>query len=160
MSKLQRILLVLLTVFCCIGCDQATKAVAHERLPRGEVVSLAGDTVRLQYAENRGAFLSLGDRLSEGWRTLLLVDLVAVFLALLLRHLLRSATMAPRSRFALSLVCGGGIGNLIDRAVRDGYVVDFLNCGVGGLRTGIFNVADVAITTGAVVLLVGGFAKR
>jgi len=49
---------------------------------------------------------------------------------------------------------GGGASNLIDRASR-GHVVDFLNLGVGSLRTGIFNVADVAVLLGAVLIVVG-----
>jgi signal peptidase II len=55
----------------------------------------------------------------------------------------------------VTLILGGGIGNLIDRLVNDGHVVDFLNIGIGGLRTGVFNVADVAIMAGPVLLLVG-----
>src|SRR5687768_7175296 len=53
----------------------------------------------------------------------------------------------------LALMVGGGLGNLIDRLINDGRVVDFLNVGIGPLRTGIFNVADLAITAGAVALL-------
>lgn len=49
---------------------------------------------------------------------------------------------------ALALICGGGIGNLIDRVRFDGHVTDFLNLGVGSIRTGIFNVADMALMIG------------
>ena len=52
---------------------------------------------------------------------------------------------------ALSLVCGGGLGNLIDRIRFDGHVTDFLNVGVGSVRTGIFNVADMALMVGMVL---------
>jgi signal peptidase II len=54
---------------------------------------------------------------------------------------------------AVSLFIAGGVGNLIDRILHDGTVVDFLNVGIGSLRTGIFNVADVAIMGGAALLL-------
>lgn len=64
----------------------------------------------------------------------------------------------PRSEFlGLSLILGGGLGNLIDRLLRDGHVTDFLNVGFGSLRTGIFNVADAAITTGALLVLAAAF---
>jgi signal peptidase II len=53
---------------------------------------------------------------------------------------------------------GGGIGNLIDRALHQGAVVDFMNVGLGNLRTGIFNVADVALTGGAIALALWGLA--
>jgi signal peptidase II len=60
---------------------------------------------------------------------------------------------------ALSLICGGGCGNLIDRIAHGGYVIDFLNVGVGGLRTGIFNIADMAIMAGALLMVLPS-AKR
>jgi signal peptidase II len=158
MTPWRRALLVVLVVASCIGCDQATKAAAVEHLPRGEVLSLASDTLRLQYAENRGAFLGLGERLPDRWRPWLLTWSVGAVLAGLLAYLL--AARAPRSWLALSLICGGGLGNLADRVLRDGTVVDFLVVGVGPVRTGIFNVADLAITTGAVALLVAGLVGR
>jgi signal peptidase II len=68
--------------------------------------------------------------------------------------------MPARSLIACSLICGGGIGNLIDRVARSGYVVDFLNCGIGRLRTGIFNAADFAITLGVVMLVIASFTRR
>src|SRR6185437_669837 len=54
---------------------------------------------------------------------------------------------------ALALVAGGGISNLIDRLLYDGRVTDFLNVGIGSLRTGIFNLADMAILAGALLLV-------
>lgn len=54
---------------------------------------------------------------------------------------------------AWSLVLSGGLGNLVDRIINDGRMIDFMNIGIGSLRTGIFNVADVYITVGVVVLV-------
>ncbi len=54
----------------------------------------------------------------------------------------------PLSVIAWSLVLSGGIGNLLDRLLHDGRVIDFMNVGIGSLRTGIFNVADVCIMIG------------
>jgi signal peptidase II len=152
--------LVLLTVLVCVGCDQASKAVATRHLAPDRVVSLAGDAVRLQYAQNRGAFLSLGDHLPERERAIVLTGAVGIFLAGFLAYLLCASRMPARSLIACSLICGGGIGNLIDRVARSGYVVDFLNCGMGRLRTGIFNVADFAITLGVVMLVIASFTRR
>lgn len=53
---------------------------------------------------------------------------------------------------AWSLVLGGGLGNLVDRIMNDGRVIDFMDIGIGSLRTGIFNVADVCITIGVLLL--------
>jgi len=63
-------------------------------------------------------------------------------------------------RLAVTLVVGGGFGNVIDRIVNNGGVVDFLNVSIGSLRTGIFNVADMAIMLGAEVLLLSMTTAR
>ena len=60
MARFIQIVVVAITLLSCVGCDQATKAVAKEYLPRNEVLSFARDTFRLQYTENKGAFLSIG----------------------------------------------------------------------------------------------------
>lgn len=53
---------------------------------------------------------------------------------------------------ALSYILAGGVGNLIDRVTNNGLVIDFINLGFGPLRTGVFNVADIAVTFGAIAL--------
>ena len=148
----RRIILALLVIAACIASDQATKLLAKRYLIPGETISFAADTVRLQYAENSGAFLSLGSSLSEPWRHLVFTVLVGLFLLGLLFYTLFNGALATNHALFLSLVCAGGISNVIDRIAYDGSVVDFLNMGIGPLRTGIFNVADMAITTGAILL--------
>jgi signal peptidase II len=54
----------------------------------------------------------------------------------------------------LLLVASGGMGNLLDRLFNHGAVRDFMNLGIGPIRTGVFNVADVLIVTGAVLFLI------
>jgi signal peptidase II len=61
---------------------------------------------------------------------------------------------------ALSLFLGGGVSNFYDRATNSGAVIDFLNIGVGSFRTGIFNVADMAIMLGAAILLFVSFKQQ
>lgn len=152
MELRRRVLLVLLVVFTCVGCDQATKRIALDCLPRAEPLRFAGDTLRLQVVENRGAFLGLGDELPEPVRELVLGWLVGACLAGFLVYLLRARGWSGASLAAGALIVGGGLGNLVDRLARSGYVLDFVNCGIGSLRTGIFNVADVALTLGVVLL--------
>ena len=152
MSAAPRFFLILLVNATCIVCDQATKLIAKQYLQPGAIFSFAGDMFRLQYAENTGAFLSLGSSLPESWRHITFTVLVGIFLAALLLYTIFSGTLPPSQFFCLSLLCGGGLSNLIDRIVYDGSVVDFLNVGIGPLRTGIFNVADMAITTAAILL--------
>lgn len=141
----------------CVGCDQVTKEVARRHLPDAGRQSFFGDTVRFEYAENPGAFLSLGSDWPEVFRVWLLPVVTAGMLAALCTFLLLKQRL-PRSEFlGLSLILGGGLGNLIDRLLRDGHVTDFLNLGVGSVRTGIFNVADAAITAGALLVLAAAF---
>jgi signal peptidase II len=152
-------LFVFLVLTACIVCDQATKFIAKEYLKPRAPISFAGDLFRLQYAENTGAFLSLGSTLPEHLRQWIFTVLVGVFLFGLLLFLLFSRELSSSHVTYLALVCGGGLSNLIDRVVYDGRVVDFLNVGIGPLRTGIFNVADMAITAGALLLAIDSFRK-
>lgn len=153
MSRVKQIIVVAVVLLACVGADQATKAVARERLPRYEVMSFLGDTVRIQYAENRGAFLGMGAALSEKARTIIFVTGIGAVVAGILTYILLVPASSLLITAALSLIAAGGLGNLIDRVVLGGYVVDFLNIGIGPVRTGIFNVADVAITAGALLLI-------
>ena len=140
------IVLILLT----IGCDRVTKHLATTRLAAQPVQSFLRDTFRLEYAENTGAFLSLGSTLPDQVRTGLLTFGVAIGLILV-------AILAVKKRWTgiplagAALIWAGGVSYLVDRAMR-GSVVDFMNLGLGSLRTGIFNVADVAIMAGAIMI--------
>jgi signal peptidase II len=154
MARFIQIVVVAITLLTCVGCDQATKAVAKEHLPRNEVMSFARNTFRLQYAENKGAFLSIGASLPENARGLLFTVGIGVIVFGILGYLLFAPALPHATTVALSLIAGGGLSNLIDRIAHGGYVIDFLNIGLGGLRTGIFNIADVAIMVGAISLIV------
>lgn len=140
-----------LVMLSCISCDQATKALARDGLV-GRTISFLGDAVRLEYAENTGAFLSLGASLPSRTRTLLFVGGTSLIVLGLLVALARYRQASMTGAFGLALLAGGAVGNLIDRVAYGGAVVDFVSVGVGSFRTGIFNLADVSITLG--VLLV------
>jgi signal peptidase II len=159
MKRLRYVLLVVATIVWCVGCDQATKSVAKERLPRGDVISVFNDAVRFVYAENPGGFLGLGASLPRHVRAPLFTFGVFAIVVAALVGLLVSPPLAVPARLGLALVCGGGASNLIDRIMHDGYVIDFLNVGVGGLRTGIFNIADMAIVFGALLVVVQAPAR-
>jgi signal peptidase II len=145
--------MVALTLFCCVGCDQVSKSAARAFLEPGVMRSLFADSLRLQLVNNPGSFLSLGASLPQSWRFMLFTGAVAALLLGLLCAAL-FARRLDRTRFiALALVAGGGISNLIDRLVFQGQVTDFLNVGIGSLRTGIFNVADMTILAGAALMV-------
>jgi len=150
MKKIKILALVLLA---CLILDQSTKYIARHYLEGRGVYSYAGDTFRLVYSENTGAFLGLGASLPERVRTFIFSGLVTLFLAGFLVYTLRSHHVTRTGFIASALIIGGGLGNLIDRLVNNGAVMDFMNVGIGSLRTGIFNIADMAIMLGAVLLL-------
>jgi signal peptidase II len=123
-------------------------------LHSGFTESLFSDSLRLQLTENPGSFLSLGASLPEHLRFTLFTATVAVILVGLVCAALFARRLSTARFVALALVAGGGISNLIDRLLYDGRVTDFLNVGIGSLRTGIFNLADMAILAGALLLVV------
>jgi signal peptidase II len=142
-------LVLLLTVGGTIACDRVTKHVASTTLAGTQSRSFLADTVRLHYVENTGGFLSLGADLPPAVRTgLFTIVSGAMLLVLVVAGIRLRWTGWPL--LALAFFTAGGASNWIDRATR-GSVIDFLNVGVGPLRTGIFNVADVAIMAGVVM---------
>ena len=153
MPRLKRLLVILLLILACVGCDQTSKSIAKQYLPESEIITLMKDTVRLHYVRNSGAFLSMGASWPTQVRTVVFTVGVTVIVAAVFFYLLFAPSISKATVIGLSLICGGGIGNLIDRIAYDGAVVDFLNLGIGPLRTGIFNIADVAVSFGAILIL-------
>lgn len=152
MSGWTRGFVIIVLLVTCVGCDRITKDLAQQHLAAQPPLSWFQNTVRLEYAENVGAFLSAGAGLSRESRTILFQFLPGTFLLGLFLFLWRSGDGSVVWLAGWCLVLSGGIGNLWDRVIHDGRVIDFMNVGLGGLRTGIFNVADVCITTGVVLL--------
>lgn len=138
-------------VVISVVLDQLTKLLAYQNLRGQPGYSYLGGLFRLEYAENTGAFLSLGADMSDGARTAFFIVGVVLIIGFCVAWLIKSANnwLAVAS---LAAVISGGIGNLIDRISR-GSVIDFLFMGVGPVRTGVFNVADIAITGGLIVML-------
>lgn len=151
--RFTRWLFLALVLTSCIGCDQFTKQLAQTRLKGHEAITFLGDSVRLQYAENPGAFLGLGGQMPESVRWLVLVGFNTLIAGGIAVALTFNRQMSWVRIAACALLLAGAAGNLIDRVRFDGLVIDFLNIGLGPLRTGIFNVADIAITTGALLLM-------
>jgi signal peptidase II len=152
-------LLLLVSLFC-VGCDQTTKFTAQRVLEPDSVTKLLGGTIRIQLAQNEGSFLGLGSSLPAEWKLWIFVILVAIILVILLIYYFHFEAGNSLSTLSLSLIISGGFSNLIDRIIHDGIVIDFFNIGIGNLRTGILNIADVSITSGIVLLLVSFFLKK
>ncbi len=133
-----------------IGCDRVTKHVAETTLAGSPSRSFLADTVRFEWAQNAGAFLGLGADWSPVVRTGLFTVGNGLILAALVVAAVRLRWSGP-TLFGLALFVAGGASNLADR-LWHGTVTDFITVGVGPLRTGIFNLADVAILAGAALV--------
>lgn len=146
-----------LAMMSIVGCDRVAKRVATEVLAGEPGRSYFFDTVRLSYAENSGSFLSLGASLPEPVRFALFTLCAGILLALLIAHAFR-ARLSGAGSLGLALFIAGGASNWMDR-LSDGRVVDFLNIGVGPVRTGMFNIADMAILAGVGMLLFSIYSR-
>ena len=150
--------MLVVAIGATIGCDRVTKHVAATTLSQTPSRSFLADTFRLEYAENTGAFLGLG----ADWPTPVRTTIFGIGNGLLLFALVLAALRGRWSRRALlavALFTAGGASNLLDR-ITYGMVIDFMNVGIGPVRTGIFNVADMAIMLGAGILALEGYRSH
>jgi signal peptidase II len=129
--------------------DCATKELAEAHLAPAVPERVVGDYFRLTLAYNPGAALSI----SAGPYSRILFSCAAVVAVLLLARLYRRADVRrPGLIVALALVTGGALGNLLDRLRSARGVVDFIDLGVGSWRFWTFNVADIGVSIGALLL--------
>lgn len=156
----KKLLIVLAVIIACIGLDQETKILAKQHLePLRKNISYMGDSFRLTYVENDGAFMSWGSDFNETIRTWALKIFPVIMLAGLFFYTLFSKSLNLIQVLSFSFILGGGISNIYDRLTR-GSVIDFMNMGFGDLRTGIFNVADMAIMLGLFMMIPFLFKKE
>lgn len=149
-----RLLIILGIVFVGVGVDQVTKQAARQHLEGRGIVNVVGSTLVLMYTENEGAFLGVGGSLPPRIRFVLITFLPTLVIAFLGFWLFLRPGLSTMQVVAFSLIAAGGASNLFDRLFHNGRVVDFINLGIGRFRTGVFNVADLLIMVGAVLLLV------
>lgn len=134
-----------------LALDTGTKLVAEATLLRTAGVSVFGEWFQLRLVHNPGAAFGLHLGPYSRW----IFFAVAVIALVLLNKMSRSTAMGDRFRqLALGLICGGAAGNLVDRIRSPHGVVDFIDIGVGTLRWPTFNVADIAVSCGAVALAI------
>ncbi|MCP3994640.1 MAG: signal peptidase II [bacterium] len=152
MNNLARIVLTAIVLVGCVGCDQSTKLIADRVLSEAGPLTFFGDVVRFEFVRNPGAFLGLGANLPEMLRTGLFIWGSCILLLVALGFVISGNQMTRPQIVGMALIVSGGFGNLVDRVLY-GTVRDFVSVGLGSVRTGIFNVADLTITIGAIVLL-------
>ena len=141
-----RILLVAGVAVVVFVIDRVTKAWVSENIPLGTARPIIGDYVRIVHAQNTGAAFGL---LPE--RTTLLSVLSVVAVLAIVYYYRQIASNSALVSATLGMQLGGAFGNLLDR-ITQGYVVDFVDVGVGDIRFWAFNVADSSIVVGIILV--------
>lgn len=163
MSLKYKFIVVFFILLLVIGFDQVTKIWAVETLKQKSAIEYLSGFFTFTYAENTGAFLGFGGDWSRGVRFLVFAVIVLLGLAGMLWYLLKKE-VSKLNLIAYSFIAAGGFGNLWDRMTRDnGGVIDFMvfdtgfNLNLGfikiPLRTGVVNIADIAIVLGVLLAL-------
>lgn len=154
-----RIILILAIIVINIGCDQFSKKIVRRNIAPYETIHFLGNHVTVTNVENTGAFLSLGTSLPKTIKNILLSLLPFIAISLGLFYLLSKQSLPSPMLIGFCFVIGGGIGNVFDRIVY-GSVTDFLHINFEVFQTGIFNLADLSIMTGVLIVLLQSILKR
>ncbi len=147
-----RIILILSLVLLNISCDQISKRVVRQSIAPFERIQVYKNNFVLTKVENTGAAYSLGSDLGPFLKIFLLQIIPILVLMFLLKHILTNSKYSKETIIGFAFIIGGGIGNLFDRIVY-GSVTDFLILDLGVLKTEIFNLADVSIMIGSILIL-------
>lgn len=138
------------TALALVAADVVSKYLAHSRLPLHLPQEVLGDVFRLTLSYNPGAAFGM----SVGAASRIVFTGLTVLIVGFLWHLYRETAPHDRRRaLAIGMVVGGALGNLVNRLWSERGVVDFLDLGVGDTRFWTFNVADVGVSIGAVLLV-------
>lgn len=159
-SLLRGRIFALLAGIAFIAADQLVKLLALASLQTQTFkIGSTPFNLALELSLNPGAFLSLGAALPPQVKQLIFIVGVAVVVAWALWWSLSNWSQPLRKVLPLYAIALGGIANLIDRVFRDGHVVDYMVLNVGPTHTGVFNIADIAITAGAIYLMIDLLAQ-
>jgi signal peptidase II len=154
-----RVIIILFILALNIGCDQVTKSMMRAHINYYDHYSFFNDHVTLLRAENTGAFLSIGAKLVQPFRFILLTLLPVLALLGALAYIIIKRNLSTLMVTGIIFCIGGGLGNLYDRIVY-GSVTDFMHIKFGSLQTGVFNAADVSIMIGLGLILLDSWLSR
>ena len=155
---MNRNLFITLLIVFNIAIDQITKVIVRNNMvegPRGQI-DIIKDYFQLIWVENKGAFLGMGSDMNPTLRLIFLLILPTIVLLYVIYYIVKTKELDRLSLIAFCCIVGGGIANVFDRIVY-GQVTDFFFIDLGGVfKTGIFNIADISVTTGMILLLYSG----
>jgi len=158
--KISRTLGIILFIIANIAIDQISKVIVASKMVENEVIEVFSNNFLLKYVKNPGAFLGMGSDSNDIFKLVFLKILPVIVLSYVVYYVLKTKYMNRLNLIAFCCIIGGGISNVFDR-IAYGKVTDFLYIELtDNLHTGIFNLADVSVTTGMLILLFTAFSKK
>ncbi|QNK77381.1 signal peptidase II [Winogradskyella undariae] len=159
---MNRNLFITLLIIFNIAIDQISKVIVRSTMIKGGKgqINVIKDYFQLIWVENKGAFLGMGSDINPTLRLIFLLVLPTLVLGYVIYYILKTKELDRMNLIAFCCIVGGGIANVFDR-IAFGEVTDFFYINLGGVfRTGIFNVADLSVTTGMIILLFSGILNN
>ena len=158
--KNKRNLYIISLVILNIILDQLSKFWIRGNVAPYSDINIIADYFIITNVENSGAFLGLGSDFSPVIKSILLLALPVGVLVTVLVYVFKDTSIDKLSLIGYSSIIGGGIGNIYDRFLY-GSVTDFLFIDLGGVfKTGIFNIADLSVTTGMILIVWASFKNK
>ncbi|HON59427.1 MAG TPA: signal peptidase II [Smithella sp.] len=155
----KNILILVIGAAVVVAVDQITKSAVVSRFFLHESYPVISGFFNLVYVLNPGAAFGFLARASETFRLFFFVGITATVILMILFYIVKSQADNTLNVVCMTLIFSGAVGNLVDR-VRFGAVVDFLDFYIHTWHWPAFNVADTAITTGAVLMIWGMIVRR
>jgi signal peptidase II len=135
-----------------IATDQVTKVLVRSTIPLYAKRTIVPHLLDFTHVQNTGAAFGLMNAADFPYKSALMIAIATLALVAISLYARQLGTHERLSRYGLALILGGAFGNLIDRAIA-GYVIDFVDVYWGDAHFWAFNVADAAITIGAILVL-------
>ncbi|MCH7524392.1 MAG: signal peptidase II [Bacteroidetes bacterium] len=160
MKLSRRSIFISLLIVFNIAIDQISKFWVRNYVELYQETQLLGNKFILTNVENSGAFLGMGSELNPALKIILLLILPIAVLGFVLHYVFKDKTIDKLSLIGFSCILGGGFANIYDRMLY-GSVTDFFHIDLGGIfRTGIFNMADLSVTTGMILIVTASFVYK
>ena len=151
---------ITILIVVSILLDQLSKFLIRQNVDQYSEIKLIGDYFILTNVENSGAFLGMGSDFSPFIKTIFLLILPVIVLICIMVYVYRDKQIDKISLIGFCFIIGGGIANIYDRILY-GSVTDFLFIDLGGIfKTGIFNIADLSVTIGMILILLMSFKSK
>ena len=158
-NRLIKVIISLVIIFSNISCDQLSKEKVRKEIAQHETIKVIDDNFILTNVENTGAALSFGSNLRPELKIIFLQILPLIILLLMFIYIIREKKISKLNLVAFSFIIGGGVGNIYDRILHNS-VTDFMYLEFGELHTGIFNMADVSVVVGTLLILLNSLLSE